>query len=104
MSKQNDLRLAQIAKLSPEEQAEYRRYRKTAIILGFAHLLTFPLFSWPIIYFILLWATDGNQKTAVLGSIVPAAPFLIITAVILGIMRRRFQRKALVMRIGTDLL
>lgn len=43
-------RRLQVEKLPSDLRLEYFRYRRKAILFGFAHLWTFPLFSWPTLY------------------------------------------------------
>ena len=40
----------QVENLPADQRLEYFRYRRKAILFGFAHLWTFPLFSWPTLY------------------------------------------------------
>lgn len=47
-------RRLQVEKLPADQRLEYFRYRRKAILFGFAHLWTFPLFSWPTLYTLVL--------------------------------------------------
>ena len=47
-------RRLQVEKLPADQRLEYFRYRRKAILFGIAHLWTFPLFSWPTLYTLVL--------------------------------------------------
>ena len=56
-------RRLQVEKLPADQRLEYFRYRRKAILFGFAHLWTFPLFSWPTLY-TLLFPLNANAYMA----------------------------------------
>lgn len=96
-------RKAQIAQLPPEKQAEYLRYRRKAILFGFAHLWTFPLFSWPTLY-TLFFPLNANaymaeKITAMQVAVIGAIPLFIAMASF-NSARKTNENKAKEIRLG----
>ncbi|MFM5951645.1 MAG: hypothetical protein ACKOOE_03460 [Micrococcales bacterium] len=104
MGKAKQLRLAQIAKLPPAEQQEYRSYRSMAIGFAVAQLMTLPLISWPIIYWVLMLSNGGDSKLAMLQTVFSSALPLLVLLTIFASLRGHYTKKAVMLRLGTELL
>lgn len=99
----------QIALLSAAKQREYFGTRRTAIIWGWIHLWTFPLFSWTTFNAIFsagayLTGTDisGTAGKGIVGVWFGSAIPLIILAIIAGKQRKKFAKQAAAIRTVSD--
>ena len=93
----------QVENLPADQRLEYFRYRRKAILFGFAHLWTFPLFSWPTLY-TLLFPLNANaymaeKITAMQVAVIGAIPLFIAMASF-NSARKTNARKAEEIRLG----
>ena len=96
-------RRLQVENLPADQRLEYFRYRRKAILFGFAHLWTFPLFSWPTLY-TLLFPLNANaymaeKITAMQVAVIGAIPLFIAMASF-NSARKTNARKAEEIRLG----
>ena len=93
-------RKEQLALLTPEQLAKYKRYRTFAILCGFGMIWTFPMLSWPTLWPILYEMNRHDTKLTMLqltfGSFIP----LMIAVAIFANLANHFQRKARQIRTG----
>ena len=98
-------RRLQVEKLPAEQRLEYFRYRRKAILFGFAQLWTFPLFSWPTLYTLLLPLNAGSDMpekiTAMQVAALGAIPLFIALASFSSA-RKTNKRKAEEIRLGNQ--
>ena len=99
----------QIALLSAAKQREYFGTRRTAIIWGWIHLWTFPLFSWTTLTvlangFAYFTGADfsGTAGKGIVALFFGSSLPLIILAIIAGKQRKKFAKLAAAIRTVSD--
>jgi hypothetical protein len=96
-------RRLQVEKLPADLRLEYFRYRRKAILFGFAHLWTFPLFSWPTLY-TLVFPLNANaymaEKVTSMQVVVIGAIPLFIAMASFNSARKTNELKAKDIRLG----
>jgi hypothetical protein len=87
----------QIALMNPTQLSFYRKHRRKAVLFGFIQLLTFPLFSLPVLIPISL-ALAGEDPWAQKGAImitVVLSPFVLVPIAIgFGALSKKYRSMA----------
>jgi|LauGreDrversion4_2_1035121.scaffolds.fasta_scaffold406306_2 hypothetical protein len=94
---------AQVAKLSPVEQKAYFKYRRLAIIFSCLLLWTFPAFSFPTIFNVVVSLNGGDAKLAMLQTTFSSGLPLAVGAIVFLKVSQHYRREAQRLRTGVTL-